>query len=115
MKKSLSATKQGTQTLVCYYNEFKTLWDEHHTFRPILNCSCGALNTCTCELPNLMAKSQDQDAVMTFLIELHDYYSSIRSQFLLNAPLPPLAKVYSLLLQEESQRKLNSPPANHNE
>lgn len=109
LEKSLSSISQGTQSLVCYYNEFKSVWDEYMSYKTVLKCSCGAMNTCTCDLPQLMAKSQEQDCVMKFLIGLNDSYSAIRSQFLFQSPFPPLAKIYSLLLQEESQRNLKLP------
>jgi len=41
---------------------------------------------------------------MKFLVGLHDSFSAVRSQLLLQTPLPSMGKVFSLLLQEESQR-----------
>ena len=43
---------------------------------------------------------------MKFLVRLHDSYSAVRSQLLLQTPLPSIGKVFYLLLQEESQRSL---------
>jgi hypothetical protein len=37
---------------------------------------------------------------------LNDTYSAVRGQILLMQPLPNIRKIYSLLLQEEKQRKL---------
>ena len=45
---------------------------------------------------------------MKFLVGLHDSYSAIRSQLLLQSPLPSMSRVFSLLLQEESQRSLTN-------
>ncbi|KAG6676552.1 hypothetical protein I3842_15G157400 [Carya illinoinensis] len=45
---------------------------------------------------------------MKFLVGLHDSYSAMRSQLLLQSPLPSMSKVFSLLLQEESQRSLTN-------
>jgi hypothetical protein len=45
---------------------------------------------------------------MKFLVGLHDSYSAVRSQLLLQSPLPFIGKVFSLLLQEESQRSLTN-------
>ncbi|XP_041004094.1 uncharacterized protein LOC121249450 [Juglans microcarpa x Juglans regia] len=58
------------------------------------------------ELKNL-ADRQQADYVMKFLVGLHDSYSAIRSQLLLS-PLPSMGKVFSLLLQEKSQRSLTN-------
>ena len=41
---------------------------------------------------------------MVFLMGLNDIYATIRGQILLNDPLPPIGKVFSLILQEEKQR-----------
>nr|TKS10559.1 hypothetical protein D5086_0000082350 [Populus alba] len=48
---------------------------------------------------------------MKFLVGLHDSYSSVRSQLLLQTPLPSMGRVFSLLLQEESQRSLTNAAA----
>ena len=45
---------------------------------------------------------------MKFLVGLHDSYSAVRSQLLLQTPLPSMGRVFSLLLQEESQRSLTN-------
>ena len=43
---------------------------------------------------------------MSFLMGLNDTYSVVRGQILLMDPIPPLSKVFSLLLQDEKQRKV---------
>ena len=43
---------------------------------------------------------------MSFLMGLNDTYASVRGQILLMDPIPSLSKVFSLLLQDEKQRKL---------
>ena len=43
---------------------------------------------------------------MKFLVSLHDSYAVVRSQLLFQSPLPSTGKVFSLLLQDESQRSL---------
>ena len=45
---------------------------------------------------------------MKFLVGLHDSYSAVKSQLLLQTPLPSMGRVFSLLLQEESQRSLTN-------
>ena len=46
---------------------------------------------------------------MSFLMGLHDSFSQIRGQLLLMDPMPPINKVFSLVSQEEHQRKLGIP------
>ena len=43
---------------------------------------------------------------MQFLIGLNETYSHVRGQILLMDPLPSINRVYSLLIQDESQRSI---------
>ena len=43
---------------------------------------------------------------MSFLIGLNETYAAVRGQILLMEPMPPLSKVFFLLLQDEKQRKV---------
>ena len=45
---------------------------------------------------------------MSFLMGLNDSYAQVRGQLLLMDPLPPINKVFSLITQEERQRKVGS-------
>ena len=64
--------------------------------------------SCTCDLFNFLLLRQQSDYVLKFLVGLSDSYGLVRSQLLLAVPLPSMAKVFSLLLQEESQRQLTN-------
>ena len=43
---------------------------------------------------------------MSFLMGLNDTHAAVRGQILLMDPIPALSKVFSLLLQDEKQRKV---------
>ena len=43
---------------------------------------------------------------MSFLMGLNETYAVVKGQILLMEPMPPLSKVFSLLLQDEKQRKV---------
>ena len=45
---------------------------------------------------------------MSFLMGLNETYAAVRGQILLMEPMPPLSKVFSLLLQDEKQRKVGT-------
>ena len=47
---------------------------------------------------------------MSFLISLNDTYIAVRGQILLMDPIPSLSKVFSLLVQDEKQRKVGKNP-----
>lgn len=57
---------------------------------------------------NFLLLRQQSNYVLKFLVGLNDSYASIRSQLLLTIHLPSIVKVFSLLLQEESQRQLSN-------
>ena len=78
---------QEDLTINGYYTKFKSLWQEFSEYR---TCSCG---------------HQAEEYVMSFLMGLNDTYASVRGQILLMDPVPSLSKVFSLLLQDEKQRK----------
>jgi hypothetical protein len=108
LEKSLSSISQNSKTVTDYFSEFKALWDEYISFRPIPNCKCGNLDSCSCNILKHLTDRQQSDYVMKFLVGLHDSFSAVRSQLLLQTPLLSMGKVFSLLLQEESQRSLTN-------
>ena len=83
LRKEVSSLVQEDMSINAYYNKFKGIWDEFTTYR---NCTCG---------------HQVEDWTMSFQMGLNDTYSTIRGQILLMDPIPPLSKVFSLLLQDE--------------
>ncbi|KAF5445279.1 hypothetical protein F2P56_034343 [Juglans regia] len=108
LEKSLSYISKGSKSVTEYFNDFKTLWDEYISYRPIPSYRCGTLDRCSCDILKNLTKRQQSDYVMKFLIGLHDSYSMMQSQLLFQSPLSSLNKVFSLLLQEESQRSLTN-------
>ncbi|XP_057976054.1 uncharacterized protein LOC131163475 [Malania oleifera] len=50
LEKSLSSISQGARSVTEYFNEFKTLWDDYISWRPIPSCRCGILDRCSCNL-----------------------------------------------------------------
>ncbi|XP_073260909.1 uncharacterized protein [Populus alba] len=108
LEKSLSSISQNSKSITEYFSEFKALWDEYSSYRPFPSCKCGHLDSCSCNIFKHLTDRQQSDFVMKFLVGLHDSYSSVKSQLLLQTPLPSMGRVFSLLLQEESQRSLTN-------
>lgn len=79
------------------------LWNAIQNYSPFPYSSCGK---CTCNVNGKIADLQHKDFVMQLLMELNESFSQVRGQVLLVDPLPPLNKVYSLLIQEEGQRSI---------
>ncbi|XP_041025357.1 uncharacterized protein LOC121265750 [Juglans microcarpa x Juglans regia] len=98
LQKSIASFAQDDLSVSAYFTQMKGLWDELMNYHHLPVCSCGGLRS-------LMSMHQ-QDYVMRFLMGLNDSYSHIRGQILLIEPLPPINKVFSLVLQEEQQRDI---------
>ena len=52
---------------------------------------------------------------MSFLMGLNENFAQVRGQLLLMDPMPPINKVFSLISQEEKQRKIGSQLASNTE
>ena len=68
--------------------------------RPMPSCTC--LPQCRCEAMGSARNQRMEDQVVQFLTSLNDQFSIAKSQVLLIDPLASLNKVYSLVIQEES-------------
>ena len=76
-------------------------WDQLQNLSPFPTCTCGK---CLCNINKRLTDLQVKESVMKFLMGLNDSFSQVRTQVLLMDPIPSLSKVYSLLIQEETQR-----------
>lgn len=106
LHKAISVLSQDQMSVSSYFTKLKGLWDELLNYRPLPNCSCGAMKT--------LIDFQHLEYVMKFLMGLNDSFSNVRGQIVINEPLPSINKVFSLILQEEKQKELTSsmmPPA----
>ncbi|XP_074360983.1 uncharacterized protein LOC141701207 [Apium graveolens] len=104
LHKELSKISQGNSNIPDYFTKLKVLWDDVDSLAIIPACSCG----CTCGASIKLSKFQQDQRVIQFLMGLNDSYTAIRGSILMKTPLPNLSQVYSILLQEESQREIHS-------
>ncbi|KAF8387898.1 hypothetical protein HHK36_026560 [Tetracentron sinense] len=95
LQQTMSSLSQGNDSVSTYFTSLKGIWDELDHQEPLPCCTCGAVKV-------LQAKHQ-RKYVYQFLIGLNESNSHVRGQILLLDPLPPMNKVFSLVLQEERQ------------
>lgn len=108
LRRDLINLNQDQLSISNYFTKLKSLWEELSNYRP--NCTCGK---CTCGGVHDMHSYYQQEYIMIFLMGLNDSYAHVRGQILLMDPLPPINKVFSLISQEERQRRIGSPhPSN---
>ncbi|XP_071740694.1 uncharacterized protein [Rutidosis leptorrhynchoides] len=102
-----TVTDQIDCTVEVYYQKLKGFWDELDALETPYTCTCSC--TCTCENGKVNGERDQMKRLMKFLMGLDESYSNIRGQILLMQPLPPVAKAYGMLRQEEKQRKIVVP------
>jgi len=108
LQKAISVLSQNNQSVSSYYTSLKGLWDELNNYRPLPLGLCGTSRT--------VLEYQHQEYVFQFLMGLNESFSHIRGQILLLDPLPPINKIFSMVMQEERQREITSTffaPLNH--
>jgi hypothetical protein len=98
LQKKIFVLAQGNNSVSAYYTQLKGLRDELLSFRPVSNCSCGG--------SKVLVEHNQQEYIFHFLMGLNEPFANIKGQILLIDPLPPINKVFSLVLQEERQREL---------
>lgn len=87
-------------TAINFFTKTSAISDELQNYKMGLVYSCGDAKA--------MFDSQQQEYVMQFLMGLNESYISIRSQILRVDPMPSTNQVFSLVIQEQNQRNINS-------
>lgn len=105
IQKEISALSQGNLGIAAYYNKAKILWDELSNLDAIPVCTCQG---CKCDARASLLKFRQNQKVIQFLVGLNDSYANVRRNILMMSPLPSMAQVYSLLIQEEKETKLRA-------
>ncbi|XP_074349363.1 uncharacterized protein LOC141689087 [Apium graveolens] len=103
LHKEIAEISQGNCNVAEYFTKLKMLWDDVDSLCLIPVCSCG----CTCGASLKLSKFQQDQHMIQFLMGLNDSFTVIRGSNLMKSPLPSLGQVYSLLLQEETQREIH--------
>ena len=98
LRRELMNLVQDQNSISVYFTKLKTIWEELSNYRPV--CTCGGVK-------NLSSHYQ-MEYIMSFLMRLNDSFAQVRGQLLLIDPLPSINKVFSLISQEEHQKKIGS-------
>ncbi|XP_062104149.1 uncharacterized protein LOC133815310 [Humulus lupulus] len=98
LRTSLISLHQGDDSVSSYFTKIKAIWDEITDLCPRLPCTCAA-SADTLDFLN-------QEHVLQFLTGLNESFHAVRAQILLIDPFPSLSKVFSMIIQEENQRRL---------
>ncbi|XP_075087522.1 uncharacterized protein LOC142169550 [Nicotiana tabacum] len=102
IQKEINDTSQGTLDIINYYTKLKKLWEELSTLSKKSQCSCN----CTCGAKEKFLQGRAGQATNIIPHGLNETYTVIRGSILMINPLPNLAQAFSLLIQDEKQRKI---------
>jgi hypothetical protein len=101
LQQEIYALKQDSRSVTEFHSTLKILWEELELYFPIPACTCRA--QCSCEAMRSARTNHTLLHVIRFLTGLNDNFAVVKSQILLLDPLPPLNKVFSMVLQHERQ------------
>jgi len=106
LRSTINNLKQGTRSIMDYFIELRTLWDELNSHRPIPNCTC--VHPCRCESIRLAKYYIIEDQILQFLTGLNDTFSVVKTQFFLWILYLPSIK-FTLWLFKKKVRMLCFP------
>ncbi|XP_075649723.1 uncharacterized protein LOC142620208 [Castanea sativa] len=106
LQKENSELHQGEVTITDLFTQLKALWDQLQNLSPFPSCTRGK---CVCNINKRLNDVQARESVMKFLMGVNETFSQVRTQVLLMDPIPSLSKVYSLMIQEETQKAVTNP------
>jgi hypothetical protein len=91
--------RQDSKTVTEFYSELKVLWEELEIYMPIPQCTCTS--RCVCAAMRSARYNHLVLYAIRFLTGLNENFAMVKSQILLIDPLPPMNKIFSMVLQHE--------------
>ncbi|XP_074292097.1 uncharacterized protein LOC141618943 [Silene latifolia] len=97
LKSDLAACRQRNRSVVDYYTNLKSLWDELATYSRVPACTCGTAVE--------FLKEREEEKTHQFIMGLNNsLYDNIRSNLLMEDDLTSLNCVYGIVLREERHK-----------
>ncbi|CAJ2630442.1 unnamed protein product [Trifolium pratense] len=93
--------QQDSKSVTDFYSELKILWEELEIYMHVPQCTCRS--QCSCEAMRKARQNHHTLYAIRFLTGLNANFDMVRSQILLLDPLPPMNRVFSMVLQFERQ------------
>ncbi|XP_023759855.1 uncharacterized protein LOC111908259 [Lactuca sativa] len=100
IQQQLYSNSQGSDDFTTYFTKLTRIWEELRLVQAFPPCSCAAAS----KINNFF----EEQRLIQLLIGLDDSYKVVRGQILMTKPLPTVSTAYSLILQEERQRGINT-------
>ena len=95
IKQKISTTKQGTRSVIEYYNLLKSLWQEMDYYQNLqMKCSEDAA---------MLRKFVEREQIFEFLVGLNVEFDQVRVQVLGKEDLSSINEVFSIIRVEEGR------------
>ncbi|XP_019264303.1 PREDICTED: uncharacterized protein LOC109241929 [Nicotiana attenuata] len=104
LQRELNNITQGSYDVAGYFNKLKKIWDQMKELNTYMTCSCE----CKYGAKEHNHKVNEDQKLIQFLMGLSKAYNGARGNILMMKPLPTAAQAYSIVLHEESQRRVHS-------
>ncbi|PNY05212.1 flavonol sulfotransferase-like protein [Trifolium pratense] len=101
LQQEIYSLRQESRSVTEFFSALKVLWEEFEIYLPIPMCTCRV--KCSCEAMRSAHNNHNLMYVIRFLTGLNDHFDVVKSQILIMDPLPPLYKIFSMLIQHERQ------------
>ncbi|KAK9714485.1 hypothetical protein RND81_06G097900 [Saponaria officinalis] len=79
LKKELSDLSQDNSSLVDYYSSLKHTWETIDSLDLVPMCTCGVLDSCTCNLLKRIVERKANTKLIQFLMGLNDSYEAMKT------------------------------------
>ncbi|KAL9666125.1 hypothetical protein QQ045_000448 [Rhodiola kirilowii] len=103
--KDISLLQQGDMTVPMYFGKLLQLWGDEDSYEDDDLCLLGA----QCKSTICMHDKKVRTRLQKFLMGLNDIHAQVRTQILSTRPQPTLDAAYSLVVNDESEKRLTKP------
>jgi len=101
IKAQIARCQQDGQSVLDYYGQLCTLWEEYQTYKPVTVCKCGL---CTCGATREPAKEREEEKIHQFVLGLDESrFGGLSTPLIAVDPLPTLGEIYSRVVREEQR------------
>ncbi|CAM8982108.1 unnamed protein product [Rhodiola kirilowii] len=105
ISKVINLLMQGEMTVSTYFGKLLQLWKDEDSYEDDILCELGE----KCKSTTCMNDKKLKTRIQKFLMRLNDTHANVRTQIIATRPKPGLHETYSLVVDDESQKRITKP------
>jgi len=106
LRSTVNNLKQGSKSVLEYFTEMRTLWEELNSHRPMPHCTCP--HPCRWAAMREARNFSIEDQIIQFLTGLNDKFAVVKTQVLMMDPLPSINIVYAFIQEQSNNNSVAS-------